>query len=314
MTGRQWEKSLVTRIGSIGLAASLMAASILVGCATTGAQSAGSASGVQTAPQAVAPLAPVAAAPVKKEVAVGRMSLVGEENSVRVRFEGDGDFGYSLLSAVEGEYSLDLSGASFAGIAKVTEVGDGVISSIVVEGGRAVLKLSQKASVEAVKTSGGVDLVVVPASSQPEVAAKTEIAAPQAATGAEVSISESLLAVKIGSEPKGVSSFLLSDGARLVLDIDAAASGNDFVREYTDGPIARIVMRESGNTARAVIEARDSKVFSSYEVKKTAEGFTIRIDGSGYNGVVSVAAAHAAAPAKTEAKTAAPAPKPAAST
>ncbi|TAL16964.1 type IV pilus secretin family protein [bacterium] len=316
MTGRQWEKSLVARAGSVGLLCGWLALSVFAnGCATAGASGAGSTSVKASAPAVIAAAPP--AELLQKKTVVSRMELIGEENSVRVRFGGDGAVDYSLSrTGSPDEIVLDLKGARFEGLSGVNEIDDGVIRSVTFgEEGKVSVKLAAASDYSVQKTENGVDLVIVP---RGEKATEKPLAKAPAVEGKDkpvLEISTNSFVCNLGSDARGISSFLLSDGMRLVIDLEGVAlGGGEVVREYEEGPIARVVMRSGESGVRAVVEARSRIVFSDYKISQVPCGFAIKLDHSEETASISVAAAQvsetpaSAAPAKTPA---APAAKPA---
>jgi type IV pilus assembly protein PilQ len=255
---------------------------------------------------------------LKKEAVISRMDLLGEDSSVRVRFEGSPGVDYSLSKADSAdEIILDLKGARFEGLSGVTDVGDGVIKSVTFgEGGKVFVKLAVASDFSAEKTAGGVDLIVVPRGEKAvqKVAAKPVVDESQKPL---LEVSSGSLVCKMGSDAKGISSFLLSDGMRLVVDLEGVAlDGGEVIKEYDAGPIARVVMRSGESSVRAIIEARNGGTFSDYRISPVPCGFAIKLDSTGETASISVAAAQVAEPVKAPA-TAAPAkspeaPKPAA--
>jgi type IV pilus assembly protein PilQ len=260
----------------------------------------------------------IAAAPpvelLQKEVVVSRMEFIGEDNSVRVRFGGDGAVDYSLSQGgTPDEIVLDLKGARFEGLSGVNQIDDGVIRSVTFgQQGKISVKLATASDFSVQKTENGVDLVLVP---RGEALAEKPLAKAPASEGKDkpvLEISTNSFVCDLGSDAKGISSFLLSDGMRLVIDLEGVAlGGGEVVREYEEGPIARVVMRSGEAGVRAVVEARSKIVFSDYKISQVPCGFAIKLEHSEETASISVAAAQVSetpAPAKAPA---APAAKPA---
>lgn len=89
-------------------------------------------------------------------------------------------------------------------------------------------------------------------------------------------IDKGAISFNFGTEPTRLDAFPLSDGIRLVVDAEGVQLGQEqFIGQYPDGPVAKVVIRQTGDRVRAVVEARSQGLFEGYSVEKSGEGFKV---------------------------------------
>ncbi|PLX45727.1 MAG: hypothetical protein C0609_02405 [Deltaproteobacteria bacterium] len=285
MTGRRWESREIAKHAFAWLAVAVLA----VGCATPGDTTSGAAPVPNTAEAAVS-------TPASAAVVVNSMSIEGGEEDVRIHFGATGFVKHELVASRDSmSVVVKLDDARFEGLSKTTEVGDGTISSIALsDEGEVSVALSAHADSMLISGEAGFTLVIAPF----ERAAQSAAAQPAkaaVANSSKVRVGSGEVDFTVGVAPTGLSGFVLSDGVRLVIDVEGVAlSGGDIFKEYPEGAIKRVIVRESDDKVRAVLEARDSEFIKNYTLSKTDTGFKVLFGSS--EETVSVAVAAPSAP------------------
>ncbi|PLX41145.1 MAG: hypothetical protein C0608_06690 [Deltaproteobacteria bacterium] len=266
MTGRRWESKEIAKHAFAWLAVAVLAA----GCATTGDTTSG------TAPVSD-PAVVAAAAPAKAAVVINSMSIEGGQEDVRIHFGATGVVKHELSASRDSmSVVVKLEDASFEGLSRLTQVGDGTISTIALsDEGQVTVSLATHADSIVVSKDTGFTLVIAPVQSAVEASSVKPMAA-VAENNAKVSVGNGEVDFSVGAAPAGLSGFVLSDGLRLVVDVEGITlAGGEIFQEYTEGAIKRVIVRESADKVRAVLEARNSDFLKSYTLSKTDNGFKV---------------------------------------
>ncbi len=300
MSRRGWIADL--RGTGRGLIAGVLAVS-LGACAAPTAQTTGDASA-----------SPAVSAPARARTVVTGLDVSGggEGTLVQVVSQGIPKFRMSR-SDTPPAVVLDLADVALEGLAPRVEIGDGVVESVETE------SLADGAGRITIRTTGVPEARVLPAEHgiQVLVTVNAGTTAAVAALKTEGPVAETApdgrgVVFHLGLPPKNLSGFTLSDG-RLVVDAEGVSLAEPQVTVTLEGgPAARVKMGRQEGRVRAVVEPRTPGALDGYDLKKTDDGFVLRV------ATASPEPAPAAAPsaqeqpqAKTVAASAAPATQPA---
>ncbi len=268
MTARRWEKLMIRKnCGPFRVAtAAVVTAALLfsTGCST--AEPAESSAKVRPV-ESVAQLDPIK---------INGMSIAADLRGVSLGFTATGQTITSLtIDEKSGVATVKVDNSAFVGLGQRVDVGDGVVESVefVKMGGDSAIKVTLAAPAKVVLSDkvGGFALLI---SSSAKAVAKPTVKA--AVSGHVVVLSEEGVDFELGAVPSELAGFLLSGGERLVVDFNKVFAGEmDRVESFETGPISMIAIRSAGESARAVIHARDASVFSGYTLVKTENGFRV---------------------------------------
>ena len=276
MTGRRWEMISVAKIAAVAtplrVAMSLAAAALMFGSAAVYASAGGTAPGSGDG-----------------TVTVHSMGFVGDGGPVRIRFEASGPVDPKLTMLENpSKVVVRLERARFENIAPLTVVGDGTVESVEVAtlpDGAGEIRISPLAAAKAevALRQGGFDLIVTPlAPAAVPAAAPAPASAAAKSRPAEIQVGADRILFRMAQAPGKINGFVLSDGVRLVIDMQGISwTGEAMVEEYAEGPVARLIIRPTAESVRAVLEARTKGAFKDFRIEPAQTGFDLCLAGGG---------------------------------
>jgi type IV pilus assembly protein PilQ len=237
----------------------------------------GSAGGVWPTPPAEA------SSPETGEAVAVRWQEILSEGGVRkIRLEAAKEPAHELSRGIAPpSVQLAFTGATLAGFPPKVEVGDGLIDTVETSSGhdgrwQMTVRLAQPAEAEVVSWTGGIDLVLRPAvgeGSGPSGPARRAAPVARLPSGEGLSFS-------FGEAPSKVSSFVLSDGKRLVIDAEGVTlAESQSLQEYPEGSIVRVRLARQEGRVRSVVEVRSAGALEGYRLDKSADGLLLVLPG-----------------------------------
>lgn len=242
------------------------------------------------------------------QAVIGPMSVGAEGENVKLTLDLKGKAVMHLaVSQTPPGSVLRIENASFEKVPAKLEIGDGIIDAVecskVGDDAVIAIKLAKPLSVAASSSGEKIEILVGPQAGTAKVAAAEEPVRPAAPVPAAkpeqefgVAVLAKSLEFSFGKTPSKIDSFVLSDGVRLVVDMKGVdIPSGQYVNEYVEGPVGKIVMRQNGENVRLVAEARSAGLFDGYTIAANEKGFAVKM--------AEKAAAAPAVQAKAEEKT-----------
>lgn len=226
--------------------------------------------------------APGAGAEPSPTLTVRWKEVQTEGGVTRVRLETSAPVKAAVKSSSASRaVEIDLPGADLSAVPAHVQISDGTVESVdartSASGGTLVLTLASPGEADVVPWAGGIDVLA-------RLAGGAPAAAPAAASSQPLVkqlTSPERLVFTLGKMPTNLSSFVLSDGKRLVVDADGVEiAAAQAVEELTDGSAERVRLARQDGRVRAVVEGRTAGVFEGHRLEKTADGFLLYLGGA----------------------------------
>jgi len=239
-----------------------------------------------------------------EQAKLSSMGISAEGEGAILSFKLSGATAHSIEMGAGGtDAVLVLENAELDSMSPSVAVGDGLIDKVefAQSGGsaRVAMKFEQPVKLSALERDGGIDVTVVPLADGKAPAA-VEAKADTSKGELTVAVVDGAVEFTLGKAPLDVNAFKLSDGVRLVVDFTGVELPQaQYIQEFKEGPVAKVAMRQSGDSVRCVVEARKAGLFEGFEVKKTSGGFAVLSDelaGSADNAGTAIASKPAVAP------------------
>ncbi|MFU8857779.1 MAG: type IV pilus secretin PilQ [Deferrisomatales bacterium] len=241
------------------------------------------AAGCASSPRAAGVARPEVAAvasPATQRVVVSGLELTAEGDATRIHLAASGPLRHQRVAGLDPmSVELDLFDVVFDGVPLRSQVGDGTVESVTLQAlpggaGRIRVQLAGPGGVRLEAVEGGLDLVV-----RLDGGAPPTPAAPGGRRGPLVQVlpGGQGLALDLGAKVENLSSFVLSGGLRLVVDVQGVGlEGDQITEELTEGPVARVrVGRRQDGGVRAVLEGRQEGTFEGHVVERSPAGFAV---------------------------------------
>lgn len=228
---------------------------------------------------------PQAAAQAK--TAVGPLVVGGEKDTVKLTFAAKGDVVHHLsVSEAPPGAVVRVENARFDSLPPKVVIGDGVVDTVEFSamGEDAVIsiKLLKVQPVGAKVSTDGLVVLIGKGAATAATAQVASVPQPSAQEAARpafaVDFSEDRLKLTFGLAPSRIDSFPLSDGLRLVVDMKGVTvPGGQYVTDFPEGPLAKVALRQNGDSVRCVVEAKTYGRLEGYKIDKAEDGLIVRL-------------------------------------